>query len=622
VTSPAELKPRIGKYELLEEVGHGGMATVYRARDPRLGRDVAVKVIHRHLRESKEVAARFVSEARAVAKLRHPNIVEVFDVSGEDDEERFLVVELVRGTTLRKLIHDRGPFPAEVAVAVTIEVASALAHAHDQGVIHRDVKPENVLVQLPSGAPSSRDSSERALDATGPHIKITDFGIAKLLDAQGVTSTGQVLGSPAHMAPEQIEGGEVTVRADVFGLGVLLYECMVGKLPFDGKNPAQVLRRVLDGVYAPADRARPTVGARWSAIVARSLERESDKRYASVNEFADALRSELHLIGFDNPRRELGEYLEDSNTYEEAYVSRIVRRLVEVGRKAKSTRDAPLAAACFNRALAFRPDDAELLAQVAGLARMERVKRAGARILAIGTTSALLGGMAYGIVRTARRSHSSSPDPSRGQRGKASLSPEHRREPQVSNSAPGTAPLPLQSATLQAVPEHGARDVHRAGRSANGTGAAKKSGTVRVVISGAAGKVRIDDGPPQEWLGTTFQLPVGPHHFDFVPPNSSCCKPPKAVTYEVKDQPGVQAVYGEIAFKDAVLEAAGAPGTEVECGDLFNGKLIAPAQRQIPMNQARLTRTCTVFPPPGSDGQPKAIDVTLTPGGTFPISEP
>src|SRR5258708_2128874 len=196
------------------------MATVYRARDRRLGREVAVKLIHPHLRESVEVGARFASEARAVARLHHPNVVEVFDVSDEDESERYLVVELIRGITLRVVLAVQKTLSAELTACIGLEIAGALAHAHAQGIGHRDVKPENVLVDL---SPDSSGPSDRPLDAV--RIKLTDFGIAKLLDAQGVTSTGQVLGSPAHMAPEQIEGGEVGPRADVFALGVMLYEC-------------------------------------------------------------------------------------------------------------------------------------------------------------------------------------------------------------------------------------------------------------------------------------------------------------------------------------------------------------------------------------------------------------
>ena len=184
--------PELDKYELLEELGHGGMATVYRAKDRRLGRNVAVKIIHRHLRQNAEVARRFTSEARAVAKLKHINIVEVYDVSGEEETERYLVVELVDGLTLRQLLTEDERLPVEVGVCLALEVARAVEHAHREGVIHRDIKPENVLLEC-KRLPSDEDKPYSL------KIKLTDFGIAKVLDAQGVTSTGQVLGSPAHM---------------------------------------------------------------------------------------------------------------------------------------------------------------------------------------------------------------------------------------------------------------------------------------------------------------------------------------------------------------------------------------------------------------------------------------
>ncbi len=253
------------------------------ARDRRLGREVAIKVIHRHLRENPEVARRFASEALAVAKLKHPNIVEVYDVSADDEPERYLVVELVSGVTLRQRLRELGPFPPEIAAAIAREVCDALSQAHRHGVIHRDVKPENVLLRLDGGTDGENTSAR---------VKLTDFGIAKLLDAQGVTHTGQVLGSPAHMAPEQIEGGEVDARADVFGTGVLLYEMLTGTLPFEGQNPAQVLRRVLDGTFLPAERVRPRVGAAYGRIVARALARDPADRYPSAQAFALALEAE------------------------------------------------------------------------------------------------------------------------------------------------------------------------------------------------------------------------------------------------------------------------------------------------------------------------------------------
>ncbi len=616
MTSPAELKPQLDKYELLEEVGHGGMATVYRAQDRRLGRDVAVKVIHRHLRESMEVGARFVSEARAVAKLRHPNIVEVYDVSDEDDPERYLVVELVRGTTLRKLLNNTGHMPAEVAAAVALEIAAALEHAHEQGVVHRDVKPENVLVDMPEEGVDTRRSSERSTEGGVARIKITDFGIAKLLDAQGVTSTGQVLGSPAHMAPEQIECGDVDARADVFGLGVLFYECLVGKLPFDGRNPAQVLRRVLDGIFTPADRARPTVGARFSAIASKALAREADGRYASAAEMADALRAELSRVGFDEPRRELAEYLEDPEAYRKGYEPRIVARLAELGRRARSQRDVTEAAAAYNRALAFRPDDAELLRQVAGLARAEKLKRAAVRVAAIVGGSVLLGGIAYGVAQAARRSSNSpSSGGARGTRAAAKkqyhpLGNLPRIQPELASSGPTASKEKKQAAHGTHAPMHVAD--------------APKKGTakVKIVIRGATGgTVKIDNGPAASPFGQTYELSSGQHRLDFVPPTADCCQTPKAKIFTVvADQD--QTVYGEIPFKDATLQATGPAGMGVTCGDFFPGKLTAPGSRTIQMNGPSVAGKCTKFPPPGAPGEPKQIDVTLRPGRTLPISWP
>jgi serine/threonine-protein kinase len=377
--------PDLEKYEVLEEIGHGGMATVYRARDRRLGREVALKVIHPHLRDSTEVAFRFRGEAQAVAKLRHPNIVEVFDVSGEDEQEQYLVVELLRGRTLRKILKDGGELPPEVAVSLAIELLSALSHAHVEGVVHRDVKPENVIVEHvvlePDGAGEREHERERV------RVKLTDFGIAKLLDAQGVTSTGQVLGSPAHMAPEQIEGGDVDARADVFGLGVLLYECMVGHLPFEGTNPAQVLRRVLDGTYASAERERPTIGRTWSAILDRALAREPDARFRDANAMRDALTAELTRLGMPAPKAILAEYFDDPAAYVARYDAILVERLAKLGAEARRGGRHVEAAAHTNRALAYAPNDPALLAIASSLGRREssrRVLRRGVPLL-IGT---------------------------------------------------------------------------------------------------------------------------------------------------------------------------------------------------------------------------------------------
>ncbi len=583
------------------------MATVYRARDRRLGREVAVKVIHHHLRENKEVAARFVSEARAVAKVKHPNIVEVYDVSDADEPERYLVQELVRGTTLRQLISDRGHLPAEVAAAIAVEVAAALEHAHGLGVIHRDVKPENVLLELPTEGQSEADA------APAPRVKITDFGIAKLLDVQGVTSTGQVLGSPAHMAPEQIEGGDVSASADVFGLGVLLYEACVGKLPFDGKNPAQVLRRVLDGSFTPADRARPTVGAALSQIVSKALARDAADRYQSARAVLDALKEQLGQLGFVDSRREIWEYLRDPDTYSKAYEPRLVGELCKRASAARANKDFVGAAASFNRALAFRPDDAELLRQVAQIARGERVRRVltrgAAAVLAVAALLALTAG-ALAWLR-ARTSHGSLPGP-------IALLPTAREQPLPTSS--GAAPPPVDSAEPRRSPDNARRTGHIPAAPRPAPSAVVETATVRVLVDGPKNATVKVDGTEIVWFGPPHELTVGPHTFEFVPPNEECCVAPQTMTVNVtrpSDPSEVQTVRGTIEFKPALLDFQGPPGTTASCGEL--GSFSVPSQQKIRMATASLHAHCTLLAPPTSGQPPKEFDVTLSPGRLFSI---
>jgi serine/threonine-protein kinase len=385
------------------------MATVYRARDLRLGRDVAVKVIHPHLRDSAEAVRRFSIEARAVAKLRHPNIVEVYDVSSQTDSEQYLVVELLRGLTLRRLIELHGPLPAEVAAAVGVELLAAIAHAHDAGVVHRDVKPENVIIEhRPAPAPTSGGSKEGAGDRVV--LKLTDFGIAKLLDAQGVTSTGQVLGSPAHMAPEQIEGRDVDGRTDVYGMGVVLYECMVGHLPFTGTNPAQVLRRVLEGEYASAEREQPTVGRAWSRVVDRALAPDVDARFPGAREMRDALTSELTRMGIGSPRALIEAWLDDPSAFAATHAKAMTARLCENADAASRTGDALAAAADYNRALAYAPHDAALLKIVARMNRSRARRDALARSRPYAIVAVVLVSLVLGVApRIARRLRASSP---------------------------------------------------------------------------------------------------------------------------------------------------------------------------------------------------------------------
>jgi serine/threonine protein kinase len=607
-----EISIRLDKYELIEILGHGGMATVYRARDRRLGRDVAVKVIHRHLRDDNEIATRFVREARAVAKLHHPNIVEVFDVSEPDESERYLVVELVEGSSLRRFLAEHGKMPAEVAAALAIEVADALQHAHENGVIHRDIKPENILITGRTEPPAAGSSSR--LPYQGGRVKITDFGIAKILDTQGVTVTGQVLGSPSHMAPEQIEGSEVTARADVFGLGVLIYECMTGRLPFEGQNPAQVLRRVIEGKFISTERMLPSTGLELGRIVDRALSHEPSERFESAADFAAALQAELNRLGFDEPYLELTAYLDRPKKYAHEFAELIVARLISVAERARDERDVLLSASLFNRALAYKPHDSELVAAVARLAKQ---RAWGRRIRKLAVWGGLAATLALGvfIVNRALNLRSSRHSAAKTKAELAVL-PEASQLTLPSAEVPSeVAPLPAKNSNKRAPPVRDSRRVADAVRA----GQASETRSVQVIITGASGGRLLIDGAEQSWFGVHHELSTGMHRFEVLPPNEGCCVQPPPKSIEITPGTNDQKVFLAIEFREATLFAQGPAGGTLICGELFPGSLPIPGKRTVRVTKAETKASCTLLPPAGSSDRPKTVDVVLRPGDTFTV---
>ena len=262
-----------GRYELTHLIARGGMAQVYRAMDRQLERPVALKVLFPELSVDRTFVERFRREAQAAANLSHPNIVPVFDW-GEDDGSYFIVMEYVEGRPLSAVLRDPQPMPPRQIANIGAGVAAALAFAHRHGVVHRDVKPGNVLI-TPDG-----------------DVKVTDFGIARAMNTEeSLTQTGAVMGTAAYFSPEQAEGKGVDSRSDIYSLGVVLYEMAVGRPPFTGDSPVAVAsKHVRDMPVLPRE-ANPTVPPALEAVIMKAMAKNPDDRYGSAEELrADLLR--------------------------------------------------------------------------------------------------------------------------------------------------------------------------------------------------------------------------------------------------------------------------------------------------------------------------------------------
>jgi eukaryotic-like serine/threonine-protein kinase len=260
-----------GRYRLIAPLGEGGMATIWRALDEQLDREVAIKLLREQYGADPGFAARFRQEARAAGSLSHPNIVPVYDYGTDADGTQFIVMQLVEGDDLATILRERGSLDTDEAVRIALGVASALEAAHRRGLVHRDVKPGNILLT---------DDGD---------VKVTDFGIARAVAEASMTVTGTTLGSVHYFSPEQARGDEVTGASDVYALGIVLYEMLSGRRPFEGDSAAGVALKRLNEDPAPPESIRP-VPSGLSAIVMRALQREPRDRFPDAGSFGEALR--------------------------------------------------------------------------------------------------------------------------------------------------------------------------------------------------------------------------------------------------------------------------------------------------------------------------------------------
>ena len=276
------------RYELGDRLGSGGMSTVYGAKDRVLERTVAVKILAEHLSDDEKFVARFRREALAVARLIHPNIVQVYD-TGVDHDRHYIVMEYVEGRSVAQLLQSRGRLGPDVAVSVGVQACAGLEYAHRQGIIHRDVKPGNLMV---IGGPAGRSSTAPQEPITDEMVvKLTDFGIARAAEQTRLTQVGSVVGTAAYLAPEQARGDEAKPSADVYALGVVIYQMLTARLPWEGSSLAELATRRESESPLPPSSYDSSVPETLSTAVLRALEGDVEDRYTSAKELSAALRA-------------------------------------------------------------------------------------------------------------------------------------------------------------------------------------------------------------------------------------------------------------------------------------------------------------------------------------------
>lgn len=262
------------RYEMLEKIGEGGMATVYKARCNILKRYVAVKVLREEFTTDEEFIRRFNTEAQAAASLTHPNIVSIFDV-GHEDNVYYIVMELVQGKTLKEIINEDGVLPWKWSVNIAIQVASALETAHKNNIVHRDIKPHNIIITEDGIA------------------KVTDFGIAKAVSNSTITAFGTTIGSVHYFSPEHARGGYTDAKSDIYSLGVVMYEMLTGRVPFDADTPVSIALKHMQEKPVEPMKLNPSIPFAINKIIMKAMEKEPSLRYQNATEMLKDLSMAL-----------------------------------------------------------------------------------------------------------------------------------------------------------------------------------------------------------------------------------------------------------------------------------------------------------------------------------------
>lgn len=307
-----------GRYEVLRGIGEGGMSKVYLAHDIILDRDVAIKVLNYDFANEQDLKKRFQREALSATSLTHPHIVNIFDV-GEDEELHYLVMEYIEGHTLKKYIQTNGPLPVQQAIKIMRQLVSAIANAHHNGIVHRDIKPQNIL-----------------MDAEG-NVKITDFGIAMALSATAHTKTNSVIGTVHYLSPEQARGGMATKKSDIYSLGIVLYELLTGELPFSAETAVAIALKHLQEETPSVRLAYPNIPQSVENVILKATAKDATYRYQSADEMYEDLLTVLSperqhedkfTIPHDDDRTRIIPAITDTSNFDDSDATKIIEPVV------------------------------------------------------------------------------------------------------------------------------------------------------------------------------------------------------------------------------------------------------------------------------------------------------
>ncbi len=342
----------LDKYHIIKKIGEGGMATVYQGRHTGLERDVAVKIIHPGLAQNKRNRQRFAREAKAIERLDHKNIVKIWDYSGDfgaDEEHKpcYIITELVPGLNLSQLMEEQDEIPSEIVALIGIEVCEALAYAHSHGFIHRDIKPDNIMLR------------------TDGAVKLLDFGIARFAEEDSLTLTKSLVGSPAYMSPEQATDeadGPLDHRSDLFSLGIVLFQLVTGELPYHGSNPSIVLKNIIDNRRAQAHGVAPHMSLMLSDCIESLLQTNRDIRLPDAQSVAQRLRQVWNETGLDMAEEQwsLRYWLSDPVSYKNRLHVHLKDVLLKKGRELTEQGKQLDAQRYLNRLLIIDPDNDEV----------------------------------------------------------------------------------------------------------------------------------------------------------------------------------------------------------------------------------------------------------------------